>query len=83
MLGVLSCRCRTGYAGSAVGRDCGYTELGGLNKLIHIRPYESLEERARIRQEAVKSGHWPPNTREFILRMENKILVPADFSPVK
>ncbi|MEE9199515.1 MAG: NIPSNAP family protein [Dehalococcoidia bacterium] len=62
---------------------CGYTELGGLNKLIHIWPYESMEERARIRQESVKSGDWPPNTREFILRMQNKILIPAEFSPVK
>ena len=37
-----------------------YTELGGLNKWVHIWPYSDLEERNRVREEAVKSPHWPP-----------------------
>ncbi len=61
---------------------CGFTELGGLNRLIHIWPYESMEERGKIRKAAVDNGDWPPKTREFILKMENKILIPAPFSPV-
>lgn len=58
-----------------------HTELGGLNKWVHIWPYQNLEERNRIRQEAAQSPHWPPPTREFLVSQENKIMVPAPFSP--
>ena len=61
---------------------CGYTFIGGLNRLIHIWPYESMEERARIREESIKSGDWPPNSQEFYQTLENKILVPSHFSHV-
>ncbi len=60
---------------------CGYTDLGTLSKLIHIWPYESMEERARIRQAAIDAGAWPPNSGEFINVMQNKIMVPSSFSP--
>jgi hypothetical protein len=59
-----------------------YTELGGLNKWVHIWPYKDLEERNRIRAEASKTPHWPPPTREFLVRQENKMMVPAAFSPM-
>jgi NIPSNAP len=59
-----------------------YTELGGLNKWVHIWPYKDMEERNRIRAEASKSPHWPPPTREFLVRQENKMMVPATFSPM-
>jgi hypothetical protein len=59
-----------------------YTELGGLNKWVHIWPYKDLEERNRIRAEASKNEHWPPPTREFLVRQENKIMMPAAFSPM-
>jgi hypothetical protein len=59
-----------------------YTELGGLNKWVHIWPYKDLEERNKIRAEAGKNEHWPPATREFLVRQENKILIPAAFSPM-
>ena len=57
------------------------TEVGTLNQIIHIWPYQSVDERDRIRAEAVKQGVWPPKTSEFILDMESKILHPAPFSP--
>jgi hypothetical protein len=57
------------------------TEVGTLNQIIHIWPYQSLDERDRIRAEAVKTGVWPPKVGEFILDMESKILHPAPFSP--
>ena len=62
-----------------------YTELGGLNKWVHIWPYKSLNERNRIRAEASKSDHWPPGKLGALpmVRQENKILVPAAFSPMK
>src|SRR5499425_3478241 len=57
------------------------SEVGGLNRVLHIWPYESFEERERIGQEARKTGKWPPKTHEFILTQESKIVVPAPFSP--
>ena len=59
-----------------------YTELGELNKWVHIWPYKDLAERTRIRAETVKNPNWPPPTQEFLISMENKLLVPASFSPM-
>src|SRR5262245_24941733 len=57
------------------------TEVGTLNQIIHIWPYADLNERDRIRAEAVKIGAWPPKAGEFIIDMESKILHSAPFSP--
>ncbi len=61
---------------------CWYSEFGELNRFIHVWPYENLAERDRIRAEALKDGHWPAPTREFLVSQETKILVPASFSPL-
>ena len=58
-----------------------HSEVGTLNQVIHVWPYENFEDRERIGQAARKTGKWPPNTHEFILFQENKILQPAAFSP--
>jgi hypothetical protein len=55
--------------------------VGGLNRVVHMWPYESFEERERIGSEARKTGKWPPKTHEFIIEQENKIIQPAPFSP--
>ena len=55
---------------------------GGLNKWVHIWPYDDLEQRSKIRAEAVKTPSWPPPTREFLVNQENKIMVPSSFSPM-
>ncbi len=57
------------------------SEVGGLNRVTHVWPYESFEDRERIGNEARKTGKWPPKTQEFILTQENKIIQPAPFSP--
>ncbi|MEE8442173.1 MAG: NIPSNAP family protein [Dehalococcoidia bacterium] len=62
---------------------CWYSEVGGLNRFFHVWPYRDFAERERVRQESRQSGHWPPATREFLVRQENKILAPAAFSPLK
>ena len=62
---------------------CWYTDVGGLNKFIHVWPYKDMDERLRIRAEALKDSHWPPVTGEFTLKQENKILIPASFSPMR
>lgn len=57
------------------------SEVGGLNRVTHVWPYESFEDRERIGNEARKTGMWPPKTQEFILTQENKIIQLAPFSP--
>jgi hypothetical protein len=58
-----------------------HTEVGPLNEITHIWPYESFEQRSSIRAEAVSSGVWPPKTSEFIVAMQSEIFLPAPFSP--
>lgn len=56
------------------------TEIGPLNQIIHIWSYDNLEERARIRGEAVKQGIWPPKgSGDFIVDMQSEIMLPAPF----
>ena len=55
-----------------------HTEIGPLNQVVHIWPYENLQHRADVRAESAKdpSGKWPPNANEFAMYQENDILVP-------
>jgi hypothetical protein len=63
---------------------CWTSELGGLNKFVHTWVYKDLNERARVREEARTSGGaWPPQAGVRPIRQENKLLVPAAFSPVR
>ncbi len=57
------------------------SEVGGLNEVCHIWPYENFEAREQIGEKARKTGKWPPKTQEYILTQESKILQPASFSP--
>lgn len=61
---------------------CWYSEIGPLNKWVHIWPYRDFAERARVRQEAAKQGVWPPQTAAMLLRQENALVAPASFSPL-
>jgi NIPSNAP len=54
-----------------------HTEVGTLNQVIHLWPYESTADRDRCREEAYKLDGWPPEIREFVTQMETKILIPA------
>lgn len=56
-----------------------HTEVGPLNQIIHIWPYDDLAHRTRVRSENIPG--WPPEIREFIVEMESKIVVAAPFSP--
>jgi hypothetical protein len=59
-----------------------YTDLGPLSIWIHVWPYKDLGERARVRASAQQLKNWPPPARELYTHQENKILVPAAFSPL-
>jgi hypothetical protein len=62
---------------------CWTSELGGLNKFVHIWVYKDLNERARVRTESRKDGRWPAQSGVRPVRQENKIMMPAAFSPVR
>ena len=62
---------------------CWYSDVGQLNKLVHIWAYKSYEHRSETRSEVVAKGVWPPKEGIPALTMETKILLPFDFSPLK
>jgi hypothetical protein len=46
--------------------------------------YKDLGERAKVREESRRpGGAWPPQAGVRPIRQENKLLIPADFSPVR
>jgi len=59
-----------------------YTDIGGLNKWMHVWPYADMQDRNETRAKSMQDPNWPPATREWIVKQENKILVPASFSPM-
>jgi len=59
---------------------CWTSEVGALNKFVHIWAYKDFAERDRIRAEALKQPTWPPNTKEFLVSQTTKMLIPASFS---
>ena len=58
-----------------------HTEVGPLNRVIHVWPYDDLAARTRQREEATKLQGWPPNVREFEVELQSDIYLPAPFSP--
>ena len=65
-----------------------FSELGALNKFVHIWPYRSLDERMAVRKQAIASGIWPPSPGPgqagyIPVRQETKILLAAPFSPLQ
>ena len=60
-----------------------YSDIGGLNKWVHLWAYKSFEERSRVRAETRAKGVWPPPSGVSPLKQENKILLPMSFSPMQ
>jgi hypothetical protein len=58
-----------------------HTEVGPLNQVIHVWPYQDIAERNKVREEAMKDGTWPPKTAEFILAQRAEIYIPFPMSP--
>ena len=60
-----------------------YSLGGGMPRFMHIWPYSSLDERQRIRGEAVKIGVWPPpGGPDQLSSQQADIFLPASFSPI-
>ncbi len=62
----------------------GNVDFGQANGFIHIWAYSSMDQRMKIRDEARQKGVWPPpGGADRLLTQENKILLPASFSPLQ
>jgi len=62
------------------------SELGELNRVVHLWQYESLEHRARVRKAALADPAWKETVAKLGLLMqvmESKVLTPTEFSPLK
>ncbi|WP_261508136.1 NIPSNAP family protein [Burkholderia multivorans] len=61
-----------------------YALDGDVPRFLNIWPYASVDERSRIRAEAVKDGIWPPKGGPaHLTTMASTICVPAPFSPLR
>lgn len=71
---------------SILGRMVGYfsTDMGALHQIVHMWAYKDYAEREERRAKLGANPAWQayaPKTREFQISQENKILIPAPFSP--
>jgi NIPSNAP len=57
------------------------TEVGTLNQVIQLWPYENLAEREQIEEQAAQLSRWPPDIRNQIVEEHSQMLSPAPFSP--
>jgi hypothetical protein len=69
-----------------LGNLLGYftSEIGTLNQVVHLWAYESMEDRATRRSRLIGDPAWltySAKVQPLVLTQENKILVPAPFSP--
>jgi hypothetical protein len=61
-----------------------YTEIGPLNQIVHMWAYEDHADRDRRRAKLKSDPAWIKYTasvRQYLFTQENKILIPAPFSP--
>jgi hypothetical protein len=57
---------------------------GALTRFMHIWPYKSYDERARLRDKAVADGVWPPpGGPGLLVSQQVDIYLPAAFSPLR
>jgi hypothetical protein len=57
---------------------------GAAIRFMHIWPYRSYDERARLRDKAVADGVWPPpGGPGHLLSQQADIYLPATFSPLR
>ncbi|MBO6507723.1 MAG: NIPSNAP family protein [Roseibium sp.] len=69
-----------------LGRMVGYfsPEIGALHQIIHMWAYTSMEERTQRRATLAADEGWKAyvqKVRPLQISQENKILLPAPFSP--
>ena len=60
-----------------------HTEIGPLNEVIHVWPYEDAGDREKTRARSVRNPEyeWPPKVGHLQERMRSEIFTPAPFTP--
>ncbi len=71
-----------------LGNLIGYfhTEIGELNRVVHLWGYDSLAEREKRRIALFEDKDWLDylkDSPDIVVAMESRILVPAPFSPIR
>ncbi|EGG13300.1 hypothetical protein DFA_11061 [Cavenderia fasciculata] len=59
-----------------------FSEVGKLNVLVHLWPYDNFEHRTNVRDEALKNDTWRQtvtDTMPLLDNMESKTLLPVSF----
>ncbi len=62
------------------------TEVGTLNTIVHLWGYENFAERERRRAQMNADPDWQAylaKAAPYLQKMENRILTPLPFSPIK
>ncbi len=63
-----------------------HTEIGTLNQLVHLWAYKDLEDRRERREKLHRNEQWLEclrKIRPMIRTMENRIMYPTSFSPIR
>jgi hypothetical protein len=63
-----------------------YTDIGPLNHVVHMWGYKDLNDRAERRKRLAAEPAWQVflvKLTETLDGLENRILIPADFSPIQ
>lgn len=73
---------------SILGACLGYfvTEIGQLNQLVHMWGFADLQDRQARRERLAAEPAWQhciSKLRPMIRSMENRILLPTHFSPIR
>lgn len=71
-----------------LGNLVGYfsTEFGTLNQVVHLWGYADLADRAERRARLLADDRWQTyvaKIRPLVAHMENRLLIPAPFSPIR
>ncbi|WP_454001476.1 NIPSNAP family protein [Afipia felis] len=75
--------CQVRILGKMVGYY--YTDFGPLNQVVHMWGYQSLDDRFERRKQLQASPQWQSyakKMRPLVVKVENKLLVPAPFFKV-
>ncbi len=62
------------------------TDIGTLNTVVHIWGYDGLDDRAARRERLAAHPDWPRYLKAnltLIVEQENRVLIPASFSPLQ
>jgi hypothetical protein len=60
---------------------CWHTEVGPLNQIIHVYPYDNLQQRTAVRDALAKATARAQisSGREFVVAQASEIMIPAPF----